>query len=54
MPQHDAPLTAFILWMLKADAERLARDPAVIAKHFGIPNVDHVRGYLRINGGREA
>lgn len=52
MSQHETGLTAFILWMLKADAERLARDPAVIAKHFGIKNVEHVRGYLRLNGGR--
>ncbi len=46
---HELGLTPFILWMLKADRERLSRDPAVIAKHFGISET-HVRGYLRLWG----
>lgn len=53
--RHDFTkgLTPFVCWMLRATPEQLSRDPRIIAEHFGINNVAHVRGYLRLHGGEE-
>lgn len=50
--RHDPGkgLTPFILWLHRANREQLSRDPAVIAKHFGVCP-DHARGFLRLHGG---
>lgn len=53
MSQHDRvlpPLTAFLCWLSKPNREPIPGGPEGIAKHFGV-SVEHVRGYLRLEGG---
>lgn len=51
MPQHETGLTAFLCAMLKATPEQIARaDPVKMAAKYRV-NEQHVRGYLRLEGG---
>jgi len=46
-----APLTAFIIALLKTDPAKLANaDPVKLAHKYGI-NPDHAAGYLRLHRG---